>query len=195
MGVDLIEVDVRSHRGRLEVRHSKTMGPVPLLWDRWSLEPGWRPRLLLEDVLDHFDPETELMLDIKRGDSGFPVKLREAMRERAPGINYSVCSQFWELLEPFRDEPGVRVIHSVGNSRMLRSVVSRMGGESEGIAIHQRLLTEESAQYLLRHAKVVLTWPVNDEATFERLRAWGVNGFIIDSPALLARVVDGGRQA
>ena len=48
-GADLIEADVWLYRGRLEVRHTKTMRGLPLLWDRWSLAPGWGPRLLLGD--------------------------------------------------------------------------------------------------------------------------------------------------
>ena len=42
LGVDYAETDVWLHRGRLEVRHEKTLGPLPLLYDRGRLFPGWK---------------------------------------------------------------------------------------------------------------------------------------------------------
>ncbi|MBI2764806.1 MAG: glycerophosphodiester phosphodiesterase [Chloroflexi bacterium] len=195
IGADLVEVDVHGYHGRLEVRHSKTMGPLPLLWDRWSLEPGWRPRLLLEDVLARCGPTTELMLDLKRAaERSFPAQVREAMRTHAPAAPYSVCSQNWDLLEHFRGVPGVRVIHSVGKKRMLAEVLARLTWhDRHAVAVHQRLLTPAVVQHLLRHAPVVLSWPVNDAATLERLRSWGVNGFISDNLALLAAAAEARR--
>ena len=44
LGVDVIECDVHRHRGHLEVRHLKTAGPLPFLWDRWELAPASAPR-------------------------------------------------------------------------------------------------------------------------------------------------------
>ena len=41
--VPLIEADVHLFAGRLEVRHLKTLGPFPILWDRWELAPPWAP--------------------------------------------------------------------------------------------------------------------------------------------------------
>lgn len=190
LGVDLIEADVRWHRGRLEVRHSKTMGAIPLLWDRWSLERGWGRRFLLEELIELTEGQTELMLDIKGGGEEFALRVREAMRAEAPGVAYSVCSQFWHLLEPFRDEPGVRVIHSVGNERMLREVVSRLTWhDRHAISIHRRLLSPARVAMLLEHAPTVMSWPVNDRATLARLTSWGVNGVISDRLDLLAEVV------
>ena len=34
---DVVEADVHLFRGRLEVRHAKTLGPFPRLWERWYL--------------------------------------------------------------------------------------------------------------------------------------------------------------
>src|SRR4051812_45642760 len=63
----LIEADVHLFRGRLEVRHLKTLGPLPVLWDRWYLAPPGTPRLELHQVLAAAGPETALMLDLKGG--------------------------------------------------------------------------------------------------------------------------------
>ena len=64
----LVEADLHLRRGRVEVRHLKTLGPLPLLWDRWRLAPGWRPRLELPALLEAAAPGTELMLDLKGHD-------------------------------------------------------------------------------------------------------------------------------
>src|SRR5262249_17310145 len=64
-GGDLIEADVWMYHGRLEVRHLKTIGPLPVLWDRWELARGWTPRMNLASLLAALDPGAELMLDLK----------------------------------------------------------------------------------------------------------------------------------
>ena len=51
LGVALVEADVRLWRGRLEVRHLKTVGPLPILWDTWRLANPFAPRLELRDLL------------------------------------------------------------------------------------------------------------------------------------------------
>lgn len=189
IGADLIEADVRYHRGQMEVRHRKTMGPIPLLWDKWLLAPGWTPRFLLEDLLPLVPGDVELMLDIKPGRSHYPGLVREAMREALPGRAYTVCSQFWDLLAPFHDEPHVRVVHSIGSTRLLRAVVPHLERHrSDAVSIHKKLLNPASVVALRRHVSLIMTWPVNDEAELRRLESWGVNGFIIDDLALLAKL-------
>ena len=67
--VDAVEADVHLFRGRLEVRHAKTVGPVPLLWERWYLLPRDTPRPLLGDLLAAAESlDTALMLDLKGPD-------------------------------------------------------------------------------------------------------------------------------
>ena len=61
----LIEADVHLYAGRLEARHLKTLGPLPLLWDRWYLASPRTPRLRLAALLEGASPETTLMLDLK----------------------------------------------------------------------------------------------------------------------------------
>src|ERR1043165_2169704 len=65
----LIEADVHLFRGRLEVRHLKTLGPLPILWDRWYLASPRTPRLQLGELLAGAGPETALMLDLKGRDA------------------------------------------------------------------------------------------------------------------------------
>jgi hypothetical protein len=63
--VPFVEADLHLYAGRLEIRHLKTLGPLPILWDRWSLAPPWAPRLLLDRLLGAMAPGTHLMLDLK----------------------------------------------------------------------------------------------------------------------------------
>ena len=57
IGLDLVEADIRLFRGRLEVRHLKTLGPIPVLWDRWRLANPFAPRLQLDELLAAIGPE------------------------------------------------------------------------------------------------------------------------------------------
>lgn len=190
LGVDLIEADVRYHRGRIEVRHLKSMGPVPLLWDRWLLAPGWTPRFLIDDLTALAPPDCELMIDIKPGHVDYPRQVLDALRAGIPGRPYTVCSQSWKLLEAFHDEPGVRVVHSIGSARMLRDVMPHLARHSsDAVSIHKKLLDERSVPALLKVVDLIMTWPVNTESELHRLQALGVNGFIIDDFALMEHML------
>lgn len=189
-GVDLIEADVRYRRGRLEVRHLKTMGPVPLLWDRWALTPSWTPQFLLQDLLAATPIGCELMLDVKGGGEHFPREIVRVVRELMPNREYSVCSQFWGLLEAFHEDPHARIIHSIGSTAMLRNVLPRLEGHrSDAVSIHMKLLTPAIVEDLLRRVSLIMTWPVNREPDLRRLQSWGVNGFISDRLELLQSLI------
>lgn len=193
--VDLIEADIRFHRGQIEVRHLKSMGPVPLLWDRWLLAPGWTPRFLLADLIATAPPGCELMFDLKPGDEAYPRQVLEALRIGLPGRQYTVCSQSWRLLEPFHEEPGVRVVHSIGSARTLRLAIPHLARHDfDAVSIHKKLLDERSVSRLLSVVSLVMTWPVNRESDIQRLQEFGVNGFIIDDFGLIERMTAGRRS-
>lgn len=194
-GVDLVEADVRYHKGRLEVRHLKRMGPVPLLWDKWVLVPGWTARFHLEDLLAATPPGCELMLDVKGGGEQFPRDVVRAVRELMPDREYSVCSQFWGLLAAFHEDPQARIIHSIGSTKMLRAVLPRLEGHrADAVSIHMKLLTPAVIEDLFRRVSLIMTWPVNREADLRRLQSWGVNGVISDRLDLLRVLVAERRQ-
>ncbi len=81
LGVDYAETDVWLHRGRLEVRHEKTLGPLPLLYDRGRLFPGWKPRLLLRDVLQAALGQGKLFLDLKGAEPALPGAVASAIEQ------------------------------------------------------------------------------------------------------------------
>lgn len=173
----LVEADVHLFAGRLEVRHRKTVGPIPILWDRWELAPPWAPRLLLEELLDAAAPGTELMLDLKGHDRRLPDRVLAAVAAAGVPGRLTVCSQDWRLLEPLAACPEIRVVHSVGNARQLARLWQREDPLA-GVSIHERLLDTAVVQELRRRAALILSWPVESVAQAHRLAAWGVQGLI-----------------
>jgi glycerophosphoryl diester phosphodiesterase len=195
LGLPLVEADVHLFRGRLEVRHLKTVGPVPLLWDRWELASPLAPRLLLEELLDAAAPHTELVLDLKGRDARLAARTLDALR-RAGRATATVCARAWPLLAPFRDLEGVRTVGSVGRAHRLRSVERRFAAaRPDGISIHVRLLDEAVVARLLRLTPLVLAWPVHTLEDASRLAAWGVTGLIVDDLELAAALATEGLQA
>jgi glycerophosphoryl diester phosphodiesterase len=182
--VDLIEADLWYWHGRIEVRHTKTMGPLPLLWDRWLLAPGWTPRLQLDEMVSAARPDTELMLDLKGTAPALPALVSETMDRLAPGRRYTVASQSWDLLGMFEGMAHVRVLYSIADERMLERLTVRLGGRRVGgVGIDQRILTPSRLTALRALAPAVFTWTVNDPARFAELAGWGVDGVISDAYA------------
>jgi len=184
----LVEADLHLRRGRVEVRHLKTMGPVPLLWDRWRLAPGWTPRLQLEALLTAAAPGTELMLDLKGRDVRLSRRVADALAGARPS-RVTVCARNWALLEPLRDLPGVRLVHSVGSRRQLRALRRRFAGGLGGVSVHRDLLDPATVADLQRRAEFVITWPVSTLDEARALGDWGVDGVITERFDALAPVL------
>ena len=179
LGIPLAEADVHLHRGRLEVRHLKTAGPLPFLWDRWELASARTPRLELESLLTAAAGGPELMLDLKGHARALGGLLLDAIAGSGLGRRVTVCSQDWDLLEPLRGASDLRVVHSVGSARALRALHRRFAAERlTGVSIHRRLLDPAGAAELRARAELLLSWPVETEAEGRRLAALGVHGLI-----------------
>jgi len=186
-GAALVEADVRLYRGRLEVRHLQTVGPLPILWDRWTLAAPWRPRLELHQLLAATSPGTELMLDLKGRRMRVAEKTSAAIAPYLGTRRFTVCARRWELLEPFAGLT-VRRVHSIGNDDELRRFLDRFAAERlEGVSVHERLLGPESVASLRAIAEVLMTWPVNAPLRARELVRLGVDGLITDDVAGLSR--------
>ena len=182
----IVEADVNLFRGRLEVRHLKTLGPLPVFWDRWQVAPPWRPRLLLSELLAAAAPGTELMLDLKGKDPRLAERVVAELEPYFGARRLTVCTRAWPLLEAFEDLP-VRRIHSIGTARQLRALIRRGSATRiEGVSIHERLLDLAAVTELRRVAGVVMTWPVNDLTRAAELAGLGVDGLISDKPAAIS---------
>ncbi|PFG73370.1 glycerophosphodiester phosphodiesterase [Tepidiforma thermophila] len=192
-GARVVEADLWLHRGHIEVRHTKTAGPLPILWDRWELRPGWGPRLRLPELLELAPAHILLHLDLKGWDDRLGPAVRQAMAALAPGRPYLVSAQRWSLLAPFEAAEEALVVHSIGSARRFERLAGKLGGRrAAAVAIHRELLTPERAERLHALSGAVLTWPVNDPALLGPLAALGVRGVISDSLAIVRAVAPAG---
>ena len=202
LGAELIEADVHSYRGRLEVRHARTMGPLPWLWDGRELRSATAPRLGLDALLDAAHHGVTFMLDLKGRGVSAGVAVAAELHARAPDRPIVVCSRNWPALDPFASIPWVRTVRSARRAGEFRRLLAGLAGDPEpvrgyGVSVHRPLLDDAVAARLHRHVEVVMTWPVNDSATLAqvlRYRGSGTVGVISDSADVLRRVLapDGG---
>jgi len=165
------------------VRHLKTVGPLPILWDKWLLANPFAPRLQLRDLLGAARRETQLLLDLK----GRNRRLAELVREALPGDRHvAVCARSRALLEPFAGLEHVRRFQSVGSRRQLRTLLRAADGVGlDGVSIHERLLDERVVEALRDRAALVISWPVNSLERARELARLGIQGLISDDPAAL----------
>jgi glycerophosphoryl diester phosphodiesterase len=218
LGADLIEIDVWDYRGRLEVRHAKTLGPV-ILWDRSPrdlpiarrlgplsiLTDHWHVRLArshsrqtIADIYRAAQPRTNFMLDLKGRSPRLAERLVAAVRqarptpagESAPPI--LICARNWTSLEAAGRHPDVRVIHSVGDEDELAAVWDRLAPVPDpAVSVHARLLDEPTLARLVSTGIAVISWPINTQELREDLTARGASGLTIDEPDVLRAVLAG----
>lgn len=188
---DAVELDIRTFRGRLEVRHAKVLWPTARLWERWELLPRDTPRPSLDEILeavDDIDPGAHLWLDLKGVTRSMTRRVLEAVGERRP---ITVSSRAWWILGPAVRAPGVRVLRSVGYrwQRWLARHLHRIA-RVDGIVIHSRLLTPESIARLKSAVPLVISWAVDELGHARDLEQAGIDGVIVDDIDLLATLRD-----
>lgn len=184
--VAVVEADLCLFAGQIEVRHPKTLGPIPLLWDKWTVVSPRTPRLLLDQLLEAAEASTTLMLDLKGSDRRLATAVAAAIHEHPRQLTLC-CAQNWVQAEAMRDLDNVRVVHSVGNQRQLRSLRKQLAAKPVyGVSIRDKLLSRERVAELRRRADLVMTWPVKSVADVRRLASWGVDGLITDHYEVLA---------
>jgi glycerophosphoryl diester phosphodiesterase len=192
IGVDLVEADVWLHGGRLEVRHTKSLRPLPVLWDRWRLVPSWKPRLQLHELLAELAPDTGVMLDLKGGERRLPDALTETLRVDGRTRPVLVCARNWRLVDALDDREELTVMHSMGTTGQLRAHWKHLTShENHAVSVHRRLLSADVVHVLKQRSSTVVTWPINDERWLAKVLTWGVDGVISDSLPLLREVVEG----
>jgi glycerophosphoryl diester phosphodiesterase len=191
LGVDVIECDVHQHRGRLEVRHLKTAGPLPFLWDRWELAPASTPRLGLAELLEADRHGSTFMLDVKGHRASAAMAVAQVLRERVvEDDRILVCGRWWPSVERVAELPSVRAVLSARNRAELARLRRRLatGPPVHGVSVHRDLLTPGIVAELHQHVEVVMTWPVNDVPTLEAVLDLGVTGVISDDLDVLAEL-------
>ncbi len=189
-GVHMIECDVWLYHGRLEVRHEKTAGWLPFLWDRWSLHPGWTKRWTLSDLLQSASSTTTLLFDLKGVRRQLPDLLLESRAKHSPDRAFAVCSRNWELVSRFRDLTGVQRFYSAGNTRQLEALPARLQQDpAASVSINSDLLTPDIVRSLKQYGGMVVPWKVTSLEHARQLLAWGVDGVNADDIHLLRELV------
>lgn len=195
-GVDLLETDIWLHNGQLELRHRNTMGPIPLLWDRWSLRPGWGPRLLLRDLLEATSRDAMPFLDLKGEELDLAPEIVREVRRVQPGRHVVMCGRNWPQLDPVVAEPDVTIFYSVGDEEERSAVVPRLTRmEAPALSIRRELITPDFMARITYLGTTVIGWAVNTTGQARQLYDLGVDGFTSDNLDLLYRIAEQGPAA
>jgi glycerophosphoryl diester phosphodiesterase len=193
VGADVIEADVHDHRGRLDVRHSKSMGPLPWFWDRqpWELTPTSAAQLQLAELLDAVPAGATLMLDLK-GTGSVGRRTLEALHARRPELPVIVCSRWWPSVEAYAGVEWARPVLSARNRAELVRLRWRVrtGPPPYGVSLHGSLLSAPVVDELRSRVERVMSWGVNDLARLDEVVRLGVNAVITDSDEVLRVLKD-----
>lgn len=193
LGVDVVECDVHAYRGRLEVRHLKTAGPLPFLWDRWELASARAPRLGLAELLAAAERGATFMLDLKGRREATGSAVADLVHVAAPGRPVLVCGRHWPSVERVAGHlPYASAVLSARNRAELVALVRRVRGAERppyGVSVHRSLLDERVVSRLRERVEVVMTWPVNNRQALGQVLELGANGVISDEPDILREVL------
>lgn len=193
LGVDVIEADVHAHRGRLEVRHLKTAGPLPFLWDRWELVPAGAPRLGLDELLAAERRGATFMLDLKGRHDRVGRHVALGLHQHPGDDPVLVCGRSWPSVDHVAEQvPYVRPVLSARTRSEVAALRRRLDTADPppyGVSLHSSLLTSGLVEQLTARVALVMTWPVNDHAALDRVLALGANAVISDDPEVLRTVV------
>ncbi len=190
LGADVIECDIHHHRGQLEVRHLKSAGPLPFLWDRWELRSASAPRLGLSALLEADEHGSTFMLDLKGRHVRGARSVARLLHDHGHHRPVLVCGRYWPAVDTLARLPYVRPVLSARTKRELGALRRRVAqAPSYGVSVHRSLLDAAVVAELHRSVEVVMTWPVNDVETLDRMVATGVRGIISDEVDVLAEVL------
>ena len=192
-GADVIEADVHLVGNGFELRHSKSLGPLPWLWDRnpWELTPRSVRQLQLRELLEAPHSPAALMLDLK-GTGPVGRRAVQALAAYQPERPVLVCARYWPSVFAFAHVPWARPVLSARNRAELLRLRRRLRGSARpyGVSLHNSLLTAPLVRELRDRVELVMTWGVNDQPALDRAASLGVNGVITDSADVLSAVKD-----
>jgi len=191
-GADVIECDVHAHRGRLEVRHLKTAGPLPFLWDRWELSSAAAPRLGLGQLLEAETRDATFMLDLKGRRVSTGRAVAELLHDWSPDRDIFVCGRYWPSVDRVAQLGFVRAVLSARTrielAALRRRLCSPTSPVPHGVSLHASLLSAPLTAWLRERVQVVMTWPVDDAPTLDRVLALGATGIITNEIDVLTAV-------
>jgi len=189
-GVDMLEADVWPRLGRLEIRHVKSIGPLPIYWERWYIDSIGGRHVRLDELIEGLPPDVRLFLDLKGLHPWLGRRVVNAIREIQKDLEIVVCGRNWRHLDPVARLPNVHIFYSIGDEKQLANVWHRLGRQTNpAVSIHHRLLTEETVARFKNLRTTIIAWTVNDPAIARALFQLGVDGFTSDNREMLADIV------
>jgi hypothetical protein len=188
-GFPVVEADVRLYRRRrIDVRHGRRLGRLPVVYDEGRLAPAGAS-LTLEELLAEAAPSTGLLLDLKGLDLRLSQRVLDTIAPHLEHRRVAVCARAWRLLGPFRDEPRVRLVPSVGSRRQLDAFLAGLPSTgTAGVSVRDSLVDAATVRRLRDRAGVVFCWTVNCGRRAAELATWGVDGITTDTVDALSGV-------
>ncbi len=186
VGIDMVEFDVRAHRGELVLAHT-------------VLDARRRGLVRLHDALAHLAgarfADVELNVDLKH--VGCETGLLDELRHTGLLARTLVSSQVPEVVDRLRaHEPRVRVGISVGGrlarlscrwadwrSQVLAGLASRRW---EALMAQHRLIDAPLLEAVADRDGRLYAWTVNQPGVIDALRRLGVHGITTADPRLFA---------
>jgi len=188
-GVDLVEADVHAYRGRLEVRHMRSTGGLPWLWDREGVvHRRSHAHLELAELVTALGEDHRLMIDLKGVHPRLAPSVARLLREATPDLRLTVCTKSWWMLDAF-DVP-VRRVLSAATGRGVSRLRARVAqAPVHGVSVRRWLLTPSLVEELHRGTDLVMTWPVDTPDALSDARRLGVDAVISKDMDVLRQVV------
>lgn len=188
-GADLLETDIWLHKGRLELRHKQTLGPIPILWEKWAIAPGWTPRYTLQDLLHDTPEEIMLFLDFKGDAMDLGPKVLKELQRSAPDRVVAICGRNYPQLQTIAEAPNILCFYSVGEPEEWPIAQEYIAASKHpALSLKASLASPERMQWINDRGGVVVCWDVQTVEQMQRLRDLGVDGFTTDNPDLLTRI-------
>ncbi len=181
----MVEIDVWSHRRRVEVRHERRVPlGVPLLFEKWYLRRPSRGEDQLGAIVNAIPKATGLFLDLK---DRHPEGLASLARTVAANGHRRVIasSQLWPALRDMAVIlPGIEVYYSVDVRAKLALLLSvtRRDRVCAGVSARASLLDPATIQTLHDCGLQVVAWTVDDPARAVALADAGVDGITTHDP-------------
>ena len=190
-GADLLETDIWLHKGRLELRHKQTLGPIPILWEKWSIAPGWTPRYQLRDLLRDVPEDILLFLDFKGEEMDLGPQVLKELQHFSPDRLVAICGRNYPQLQTIADAPNILCFYSVGDDEEWPQAQKLIAAsEFPALSIHASLVTPERMAWMNTIGGIVVCWDVHTAEQMRELRKLGVDGFTTDNHNLIAKIRD-----
>lgn len=187
LGADMLETDIWLSGHRLEIRHKHRLGPI--LWERWSLAPGWGHQLQLGELLRKTRDDALLFLDLKGEELELgPAVLRE-LQETAPNRLVAACGRNFPQLDALLGQPNVVPFYSVGKEKEWVEAWPRLEAmEYPALSLHFHLATPHVLDRLHEIGATVVCWGVQTFADLTRLDDMGLDGATTDNGGLITLI-------